>query len=79
MVLINTINTHNPNKYDYPVANIMVEPINKANESFIKWVKAQTASGKGFKYSDDLDEEPENSEGLQTEDSSVKQNDVDDV
>jgi hypothetical protein len=60
------------------VANVLVEPINKANDSYIKWVKAQTASGKGFKYSDDLDE-PENSEGLQTEDSNKPQSDVDDV
>jgi len=49
----------------------MVEPINNANQEYIKWVKDETASGKGFKYSDDLDK-PENSEGLQTEDSSVK-------
>ena len=67
--LINTVNTHAPNKYDYPVQDIMVEPINKANESYIKWVKEQTATGAGFKYSDDQDK-PINQTNVETDDAS---------
>ena len=50
--VINFINKNGPVDYDYPVADIMVEPVTKSDSKYTKWVKQQTREGAGFKYSD---------------------------
>ena len=55
--LIDFINENNPTNYDYPVADIQVEPISAANKSYIEWVKAHTSKDKAFTYDQDLEEE----------------------
>ena len=40
--LINFIHKHGPTDYDYPVADIQVEPVTHSDAKYTKWVKYQT-------------------------------------
>ena len=66
--VIDFINKHGPTDYDYPVADIMVEPVTKSDTKYTKWVKYQTREGAGFKYSDkETDVDPNASDLVQEE------------
>lgn len=50
--MVDFINKNTPDTYDYPVTDVVVEPIAEGDAKFVQWVKDQTAEGKGFKYSE---------------------------
>ena len=63
--LIDFIHKHGPNDYDYPVADVQVEPVTHSDDKYIKWVKHQTRDGAGFKYSEEeTDKDPNASTDL---------------
>jgi len=37
--LIDYLNSNSPDQYDYPVHDIIVEPISTGNAEYIKWIK----------------------------------------
>ena len=61
--LINFINTHNNNKYDYPVPDVIVEPVQDGNEEFLAWVGRATKEGSGFDYDEPESESKANTGG----------------
>lgn len=62
--VIDYINQHNQNSYDYPVPDVTVEPVTQANPQWVAFVKKSTKQGAGFKYDD-------KEEGDQAEDTNV--------
>ena len=40
--LVNFINEHSPNEYDYPVHDVAVEPVSEGDPQFVAWLKKQT-------------------------------------
>ena len=52
--LVDFLNTGTNLNYDYPVPDVIVEPVQEGNMEFISWVQKQTEEGKGFDY-DDVD------------------------
>ena len=54
--LIDYIDTHNPNPYDYPVPNMIAQDINSGNPAYIQSIKADINLGKNLKM-DEVDDQ----------------------
>lgn len=55
--VVDYINQHNENSYDYPVPDVIVEPVQQANPTWVSFVKKSTGKKAGFKYDDPEDGE----------------------
>ena len=53
--LVDFTNQNSPVLYDYPVQDIITEPVNTGDDDYINWVKKQTGKDQSFKYTDDSD------------------------
>jgi uncharacterized protein involved in tolerance to divalent cations len=53
--LIDWINMHNPNPYDYPVPNMIAMAIKSGNEAYIKSIKSDLSLGANLKM-DEIDD-----------------------
>ena len=51
--VVDYINKHSDNSYDYPVPDVIVEPVTAANPTWAAFVKKSTGKGAGFKYDDE--------------------------
>ena len=65
--VVDYINRHNQNSYDYPVPDVIVEPVVKANPSWLSYVKSNTGKGAGFKYDEDDDKEDDTNVDLEAD------------